>query len=197
MKYIDKVPVPVNQDQDVNKESTIWRDGKCVALVEGRQTVAYLLHETEIYTNENGAEEIQAKAAEIRVDSPLTADKLLNTVKRKIMDEIVENDTSISVNSFFLSGKRMWLDKSTRSGLMLRLNAEHSAGKQTTILWYDGSPISLSVSCAISMLNSLELYASQCYDKTQDHISTVSSMTDPEQVLMYDYTEGYPEHLRF
>ena len=39
MKYIDKVPVPVNQDQDVNKESTIWREGKCVALVEGRQTV--------------------------------------------------------------------------------------------------------------------------------------------------------------
>ncbi|MGM9759923.1 MAG: DUF4376 domain-containing protein [Parabacteroides sp.] len=197
MKFIEKVPVPATPEQDVNKDSTIWIGGKCVAMVEGRQTVAYLLHETYTVTNEHGEEEVQVKAAEVRVDSPLTEIKLIEAARNVVKSAISKYDTSPAVNSFILEGRRMWIDKATRSGLMLRLNAESASGEKTTTLWYEGYPISLPVDSAISMLNQLEVYASQCYDKTQEHLSAISFLSNPEQIMEYDYTEGYPEFLEF
>ena len=197
MRRFDTVTVPTTQEQDHNKGNSIWKNGKCVALVEGRQTVVYLLHEDEHTIDEHGEEQIITKAVEVRMDSPYNLGKLLHIVRNNTRKLIEEYDSSSDVNSFFLNNERMWLDKSTRSGLMLRLNAEYAAGKENTVLWYNGRSISLPVSTAIEMLNRLEIYASQCYDKTQDHLSTVSSMTDPEDILRYDYTKGYPEMIHF
>ena len=121
----------------------------------------------------------------------------IEDVRQEKLQAIDIYDKSSMVNRFSLNGVEMWLDKSTRSGLMLRLNAEYAAKKENTVLWYNGRSVSLPVSTAIEMLNRLEIYASQCYDKTQDHLSTVSSMTDPEDILRYDYTKGYPEMIHF
>lgn len=91
----------------------------------------------------------------------------------------------------------MWLDKATRSGLKLRLEAEQAANKELTTLWYLTNPITLPVTTAIVMLNRLEIYASECYDVTQGHLAAIASLESVEDVLAYDFADSYPEKLNF
>jgi hypothetical protein len=60
----------------------------------------------------------------------------------------------------------MWLDRSSRTSLMARFNAEQSKGLEETSIWYEGMNIVLPIEHAISMLLDLEIYASQCFDNT-------------------------------
>ena len=47
------------------------------------------------------------------------------------------------------------------------------------------------------MLNALELYALNCYNVTQSHISAVKALQTIEEIENYDYTVGYPVKLSF
>lgn len=116
--------------------------------------------------------------------------------KRK-KDEIARYDSSDEVNAFYMQGQRMWLDKATRAGLMLRLQAEQSMGKETTTLWYGSHQFELPMANAFQMLYALELYASQCYDNTQRHMAAVDVLENKEEIEAYDYRTGYPEELNF
>lgn len=116
--------------------------------------------------------------------------------KRK-SDEILRYDSSDDVNAFYMQGQRMWLDKATRSGLMLRLQAEQAMGKESTTLWYGNHEFALPMVNAFQMLYALELYASQCYDNTQRHLAAVDALESKEEIEAYDYRTGYPEDLEF
>jgi hypothetical protein len=63
----------------------------------------------------------------------------------------------------------VWLDKSTRVGLMNSLNIEKSSGKATSTLWFGNIKLTINTDAAIQMLSSLELYALSCYNKTAEH----------------------------
>lgn len=117
--------------------------------------------------------------------------------KRFMSERVREYDSSEAVNNFVLGGIPMWLDKSTRSGLKLRLEAEQSAGKEQTTLWYGTKSVTLPVARAMSMLNRLEIYASESYDVTQGHLAAIDSMESVEDVLGYEIKIGYPEMLNF
>ena len=91
----------------------------------------------------------------------------------------------------------MWLDKSTRAGLMLRFQSEQAIGREMTSLWYGGQMYELPLVNAFQMLYALEVYASACYDNTQRHLATVNGLQSIEEVEGYDYTTGYPTKLEF
>ena len=67
-----------------------------------------------------------------------TEEELLNMAKESAKREIEIYDSSDEVNSFYMQDQQMWLDKATRAGLMLRLQAEQTTGKVNTTLWYEG-----------------------------------------------------------
>lgn len=121
----------------------------------------------------------------------------LEDVKKKTIDNILLYDSSDSVNTFIMNHKCIWLDKATRSGLKLRFEAELKAGNTDTVLWYDGNPYPIKLESAIELLYLVELYASKCYDVTQQHIYNINQMTSIEDVQAYNYIEGYPEILKF
>ena len=126
-----------------------------------------------------------------------TEEELLDMVKESTKREIEDYDSSDEVNSFYMQGQQMWLDKATRAGLMLRLQAEQATGKASTTLWYGGHQFEVPMEQAFQMLYALEVYASQCYDNTQRHLAMVDGLTNREEVAEYDYRVGYPEKLRF
>lgn len=121
----------------------------------------------------------------------------IGLAKKVATEEIIKYDSSQEVNQFYIHGMRMWIDKATRVGLMLRFNAEIGFGKTETTLWYEGMGFPMKLTDAVSMLYAVELYASACYDKTQEHIANVSKLETIAEVKAYDYTVGYPEPLRF
>ena len=121
----------------------------------------------------------------------------LEEVKKHKIEEINYYDQSSDVNIFYVNDIPIWLDKATRSGLMLRFQAEAAIGKTNTSLWYDGVEFPLEASVAMQMLYAIEVYASACYDNTQKHISEVNKLETKEEIDNYDYTVSYPEKLRF
>lgn len=116
-------------------------------------------------------------------------------IKQSKVEEIIAYDSSSAVNEFSIGGVPMWLDKATRAGLLLRFEAESKVGRDTTTLWYGGQSFTLPLAQAQQILIALELYASECYDRTQAHIAEVQKMESKEAVEAYDYTTGYPSKL--
>ena len=74
---------------------------------------------------------------------------------------------------------------------------EKEAGKTETVLWYDAVKYVIPIPDALDMLNTLELYALNCYNVTQSHIAAVRALQTIEEIENYDYTIGYPEKLSF
>ena len=126
-----------------------------------------------------------------------TAEEILERAKRDLRFDIERHDSSPEVNGFYIQGEEIWLDKSTRAGLMLRFQSEQATGKESTILWYGGHQYELTLALAFQMLYSLEVYASACYDNTQQHLAAVNALETIEAVESYDYRVGYPEKLEF
>ena len=120
----------------------------------------------------------------------------LEDVKANKIDAILAYDSSSAVNEFSIGGQPMWLDKATRAGLLLRFEAESKVGRENTTLWYGGQSFTLPLAQAQQILIALELYASECYDRTQAHIAAVNAMESKEAVEAYDYTTGYPQKLQ-
>lgn len=80
---------------------------------------------------------------------------------------------------------------------MNSLTIEKDAGKEVSTLWFNNICININCDAAIQMLRSLELYALACYNKTAEHRVAVSALNSIEDVMGYDFTEGYPDKLVF
>lgn len=117
--------------------------------------------------------------------------------KQKATRAIEKYDSSSEVNAFYMQGHQMWLDKSTRAGLMLRFQSEQAIGMEMTSLWYGGQMYELPLVNAFQMLYALEVYASACYDNTQKHLAAVNGLESLDAIESYDYREGYPNKLEF
>lgn len=68
--------------------------------------------------------------------------------------------------------------------------------KTTTTLWFGGMQIEVNCDKAISLLSALEMYALECFNVTAAHKKAVAELNTVEEVLGYDYTQGYPEQLK-
>lgn len=121
----------------------------------------------------------------------------LEKAKKSVIKKIDDYDQSSDVNSFFLNGIQVWLNKDTRVGLMNSLTIEKDAGKEISTLWFNNICININCDAAMQMLRSLELYALACYNKTAEHKVAVSELNSIEDVTSYDFTEGYPDKLIF
>ena len=158
----------------------------------------YINHHSEERTNETG-EELTTRTVYIAdfIEVASASDDALEVAKQAVSEAILAYDSSPAVNEFTLNDTPMWLDKATRAGLKLRLEAEQEAGKETTTLWHGTTAVTLPTANAISMLNALEIYASECYDRTQQHLATVNGLESVEAVLRYELESGYPNKLVF
>lgn len=110
--------------------------------------------------------------------------------------EIAAYYTSSAVNGFMLNGATVWLDKSTRVGLMNSTTIAKSAGMEKTTLWLGSMKLDVECDKAIQLLSALEMYALECFNVTAAHKKAVSELTTVEEVLAYDYRNGYPTMLK-
>ena len=137
---------------------------------------------------------IKAGYKEYQEPVPTDAEKLEQAKVEKIA-EITAYDTSDKVNGFMLNGLLVWLDKSTRVGLMNSTTIAKAAGQQTTTLWLGGIKLVVYCDKAIQLLSALEMYALECFNVTASHKQAVSELTTIEEVEAYDYKAGYPKML--
>ena len=120
----------------------------------------------------------------------------LTAAKEQKIAEIEAYDVSPAVNGFTLNGSLVWLDKDTRVGLMNSTNIAKASGSANTTLWLGGERMVVPCDKAIQLLSALEIYALGCFNVTAAHKKAVSEMTTLDDVLAYDYKQGYPEQLK-
>lgn len=155
--------------------------------------IAIRIHGT--YINNPGEALVIADGWKLYV--PPISNPNLEQLKEIKKEEIINYDSSSEVNVFKIQNDEIWLDKATRVGLSLRFQSEKQAGNLITTLWYNNKSYTLNLETAISMLNALELYASKCYDITQQHLNKIKDLSTIEEVNNYDYKKDYPEILQF
>lgn len=66
--------------------------------------------------------------------SDYTEDELIDLERTNKINDIIMYDSSDNVNIFYVNDFPIWLDKATRTGLMLRFNAEREINKTETTL---------------------------------------------------------------
>lgn len=121
---------------------------------------------------------------------------VLRRIKDIIIDKITKYDVSENVNLFYLQGNPMWLNDIKRTSLIKSTNIRKLQGAITTVLWDDdNNKYDIPVDMALNMLNTLEMYALDCYNMTAQHKKNISEMDSIEDVLNYDYMAGYPKIL--
>lgn len=121
----------------------------------------------------------------------------LNMCKRVKLSEVGRYDNSDQVNGFYIGDTHAWLDKATRVGLANSIAIEKAAGKTETTLYLNGTALTIGIEQAQQMLAALELYALDCYRKTEEHKMTINTLSVIEEAENYDCTQGYPEQLKF
>lgn len=121
----------------------------------------------------------------------------LNMCKRVKLSEVGRYDNSDQVNGFYIGDTHAWLDKATRVGLANSIAIEKASGKTETTLYLNGVALTIGIERAQQMLTALELYALDCYRNTERHKATINTLTTIEEAENYDYTQGYPEQLKF
>lgn len=139
-------------------------------------------------------DEAEVRAAFTQFSTKLDALKLEEAKAEKIA-EIIDYDTSSSVNGFMLNGLLVWLDKATRVGLMNSTTIAKAAGQETTTLWLKGIKLVVDCDKAIQLLSALEMYALECFNVTASHKAAVGELRSIEEVEAYDYKAGYPKML--
>lgn len=121
----------------------------------------------------------------------------LEELKASKVSELQAYDKSDAVNQFFINDAPAWIDKDTRVGLMNSINVEKIAARTETRMWLGGIPYAIPCDTAIEMLRTIELYALECYNVTQIHITAVNSLSTKEEIEAYNFTIGYPEKPTF
>lgn len=135
----------------------------------------------------------------VKLLNVLSEQDVMPRLKDLVLSEISAYDKSSAVNSLTIDGKEIWLDRDTRLALRQRFAAEQASGISKTSIRYGSYVFNLDVSDALPMLNAIEVYACKCFDNTEAHKAAVKSdtLTGIEEVLAYDYKQGYPEKPSF
>ena len=121
----------------------------------------------------------------------------LDKLKKEKLQELINYDKSLNVNSFYINDKQAWIDRDTRVSLMNSTTILKNADQETTTLWLNNIPFVISCELLIQMLGMLEIYALQCYNVTEQHKANINNLTNIEEVQNYDFKLNYPEKLIF
>ncbi len=125
-------------------------------------------------------------------------DELFEASKKLLFALNSAYGSSEDVNVFRYEDKNCWIDKTTRTSILSRLDAEEEKGKRTTNLSFGNCHLfNVPIASARSMLKDLEVYAAECYDMTNSHQLSIEGLETYAAVHEYDYQDGYPEPLSF
>lgn len=151
--------------------------------------------ETDGYLIVNPTEEMLLAAGYLPVEE--TAEERLANAKRVKVAEIEAYSNSDAVNEFTFKGIKAWLTPDIRASYSTSLRAAEFMNKENLSFAIGGQVVNTSAYNARLLLAQVQLYADDTYMVTQLHKTAVMALNSIEDVLKYDYRQGYPAKLNF
>lgn len=119
----------------------------------------------------------------------------LESQRRLLLERIAAYDKSWHVDSFTISGERLWLDSYMRDKVRENLEYCTHMGVRETTLMIDGMSFHMPVEKGWGMYYAVLGYARGCWNVTESHRRAAMSIEDVEEIKGYDYMKGYPSKL--
>lgn len=124
---------------------------------------------------------------------PVVPEKQLERVRAEAIAEVMNYHKSINVSGFELDGTLQWIPTVDRTALRMELEDALEAGFQ--VILFNGRV--RNVVEVLDMIKKVGVYALICEGVTSTHKQYLEQCTDERTIMKYDYTQGYPEQLKF
>lgn len=121
----------------------------------------------------------------------------LMMVKREVINQLLMFDSSTEVNSFYINKNSFWIDSETRTKYRTAIESAELLGETNIEIPLAELIFTLDISQAKIMLAKIERYAYKSAIVTLRHRDQISVLSTIEDVLNYDYKQGYPEKESF
>ena len=131
------------------------------------------------------------------VEPTPTPEELLAKAKASKIAELEAYDASDAVNSFLVNEKQMWVPADKRAVLRTSIEAYKALGAENITKVWNGQDYTFPVAVWDTMLNQVEVYASECFNQTQRHLAAINALNTLDEITDYDYAVDYPEKLEF
>ena len=91
----------------------------------------------------------------------------------------------------------MWVPADKRAVLRTSIEAYKALGAENITKVWNGQDYTFPVAVWDTMLNQVEVYASECFNQTQRHLAAINALNTLDEITDYDYAVDYPEKLEF
>ena len=169
-----------------NKNTNEW-------YIEG-SSITRKINESTMFSGYPTIEQLEEWGFEAYID--LDEDELVEAKANKL-NELIEYDNSVEVNSFLLNNIPMWIDAKKRQQLRISLDALNNKGRTTATKWFNGIAFTFPINVWYSMLDDLETYASDALNVTEQHKANIKAINNIEELENYDFTTDYPDKVTF
>ena len=127
----------------------------------------------------------------------INQERQVELLREKLLAEIRRYDKSEAVEDFTIQSVHLWLNSDMRAKVRENLETAQQKGEGDVILRYGGLAFPMSVQMGWQLYYAVLDYARATWDVTEIHLATAAKLTTVEEILAYDYTQGYPAKLVF
>ena len=124
-------------------------------------------------------------------------EELLENSKQSKLEELQEYDSSPSVNGIIVNDLELWIPAEQRAILKTSIDAYKALSYSNVTKVWEGIEYTASPDQWLTMINMVEVYASECFNTTARHKAAIEALTTVEEVENYDFTLNYPDKLNF
>lgn len=152
----------------------------------------------QIYLAELERWESEQEESETPEDIPEEEPKsMLELFMEDKLRQLAEYDNSINVNGFYVGEQLTWIDRDTRNTYKASIEAAELLGESSIIVPILGMILNVPIDKGKIALAKIQRYADACAIVTATHKMAISQLTSEEEIMGYDFTQGYPEKLVF
>lgn len=121
----------------------------------------------------------------------------LEQARNEKLKALLTYDNSIKVNGFYVGEQLTWIDRDTRNTYKASIEAAELLGESSIIVPILGMILNIPIDKGKIALAKIQRYADACAIVTATHKMAISQLTSEEEIMGYDFTQGYPEKLVF
>ena len=162
---------------------------------EGNSITKYI--NGSLFSGIPSVEQLESWGFDEYIEPTPTPEELLARAKSAKIAELEAYDASDAVNSFLVNEKQMWVPADKRAVLRTSIEAYKALGAENITKVWNGQDYTFPVAVWDTMLNQVEVYASECFNQTQRHLAAINALNTLDEITDYDYAVDYPEKLEF
>lgn len=127
----------------------------------------------------------------------MTEEALLPWMKKHLLSAIQKHDKSKDVEDFTVGGVHMWLNSEMRAKVRENLETAQQKGEENVTLRNEGMAFPMTTVMGWQLYYAVLDYARATWDVTQIHLAEADKLATADEIIAYDYKQGYPAKLAF